>query len=239
MGQVRGRRRGRVAAWALALAAACALLVAGDASFLFVQVWWLRSHNPATTAFMRIGLERLQARAPGARLAYRWVPYGLISADLKRAVIASEDQRFLEHHGFDVEAIEKAYARNVRRGVVRRGGSTISQQLAKNLFLSPSRTYLRKAQEALITVELECLLSKRRILELYLNVVEWGGGIYGAEAASRHYFDTAAVDLTPEQAARLAAMLPRPRSYTNDPDTPWLDERTEALLEVMKQVSVP
>ncbi len=239
MDQVRHRWGGRFSACALVLVAACAVLVAAYATCRFVQVWWLRGHNPATTAFMRIGLERLQARTPGVRLAYRWVPYGLISADLKRAVIASEDQRFLEHHGFDVEAIEKAYARNVRRGVVRRGGSTISQQLAKNLFLSPSRTYLRKAQEALITVELECLLSKRRILELYLNVVEWGGGIYGAEAASRHYYDTAAADLTPEQAARLAAMLPRPRSYTNDPDTPWLDGRTDALLEVMKEVRVP
>jgi monofunctional biosynthetic peptidoglycan transglycosylase len=239
VGRVRNRWRGRFAAWGLALAAAGAVLVAGDASCLFLQVCWLRGHQPATTAFMRIGLERLQARAPGARLAYRWVPYGRISANLKRAVIASEDQRFLEHHGFDVEAIEKAYARNARRGVVRRGGSTISQQLAKNLFLSPRRSYLRKAQEALITVELECLLSKRRILELYLNVVEWGGGIYGAEAASRHYFETPAADLTPEQAARLAAMLPRPRFYTNDPDTPYLDERTEALLEVMQEVRVP
>ena len=239
VGQGRNRWSRRLSAWALALATACVLVVAGYASVLLVQVWWLRNHEPSTTAFMRIGLERLQARNPGARLAYHWVPYGRISADLKRAVIASEDQRFLEHHGFDFEAIEKAYARNARRGRVRRGGSTITQQLAKNLFLSPSRTYLRKAQEAMITVELECLLSKRRVLELYLNVVEWGGGIYGAEAASRHYFDAPAADLTPEQAARLAAMLPRPRSYTNDPDTPYLDERTEALLEVMQEVRIP
>jgi monofunctional biosynthetic peptidoglycan transglycosylase len=140
---IEGRRRRRFVAGALALVAD-ALLVAGYAACLFMRVWWLRGHEPATTSFMRIGLERLQSRTPGARLEYRWVSYGLISANLKRAVIASEDQRFLEHHGFDVEAIEKAYARNARRGVVRRGGSTISQQLAKNLFLSPSRTYLAR-----------------------------------------------------------------------------------------------
>ena len=215
------------------------MLVTADAAFVFCQVFWLRGHNPRTTAFMRIGLERLRARQPDARLAYRWVPYERMSLALKAAVIASEDQRFLQHHGFDMQAMEKAYERNRRRGVVRRGGSTISQQLAKNLFLSPRRTYLRKAQEALITVVLEAVLGKRRILELYLNVVEWGGGIYGAEAASWHYFERPAADLEPEQAARLAVMLPRPRSYTNDPDTPYLDDRTDLILERMEGTRVP
>jgi monofunctional biosynthetic peptidoglycan transglycosylase len=215
------------------------VLVTADATLVFFQVWWLKGHNPRTTAFMRIGLERLRARQPDARLAYRWVPYERMSLALKAAVIASEDQRFLQHHGFDMQAMEKAYERNRRRGVVRRGGSTISQQLAKNLFLSPRRTYLRKAQEALITVVLEAVLGKRRILELYLNVVEWGGGIYGAEAASRHYFERPATDLEPEQAARLAVMLPRPLSYTNDPDTPYLDDRTDIILERMEGTRVP
>jgi monofunctional biosynthetic peptidoglycan transglycosylase len=162
-----------------------------------------------------------------------------MAPELKRAVIAAEDQKFLDHHGFDVEAMEKAYERNVHRGRVRRGGSTITQQLAKNLFLSPDRSYFRKAREAMITVVLEALLSKRRILEIYLNVVEWGNGIYGAEAASQHYFERPASDLSRAEAARLASMLHRPRSYTGDPYTPYLDEHTDNLLDEMDHLRIP
>lgn len=216
-----------------------ALALAGYHGWVFRQVWRLRDHNPHTTAFMQNGLERLQSSNPMARLEHRWVPYEQISEHLKRAVIASEDQRFLDHKGFDVGAIQEAYEKNARGGRIRRGASTISQQLARNLFLSPRRTYLRKAQEAVITIMIERVLSKRRILEVYLNVIEWGSGVYGAEAAAQHYYGEAIADLGPEDAARLAAMLPSPRLYTRNPSTPYLEQRTEILLAQMEYVRVP
>jgi monofunctional biosynthetic peptidoglycan transglycosylase len=206
---------------------------------VFGQIWYLRSHNPRTTAFMQSGLDRLRSNNPKARLQYHWVPYERISVDLKRAVIAAEDQRFLIHDGFDVEAMEKAFEKNERRGRIRRGGSTISQQLAKNLFLSPQRTYFRKAQEAVITMMIEHLLSKRRILEIYLNVIEWGDGIYGAEAAAQFYFEEPASDLDRKEAARLAAIIPKPRYYSRNPETPYIDQRMDALLDQMEYVRVP
>jgi monofunctional biosynthetic peptidoglycan transglycosylase len=225
--------------WVRRLLLAILGLVVAYPAWVCGQVWWLRDHNPTRTAFMEQGLERLQARHPGAQLQHRWVPYERISYELKRAVIAAEDQNFLVHEGFDVEAIQEAYEENERRGRVRRGASTISQQLAKNLFLSSERTWLRKAHEALITVMIEALLDKRRILEIYLNVVEWGAGIYGAEAAARHYYGVSAAELDAAQAARMAAMLPSPRFYTHRPSTPYLDQRTEFLLTQMEHVRVP
>jgi monofunctional glycosyltransferase len=208
-------------------------------ALVFRQVWRLRTHDPGTTAFMRSGLETLQQQNPGARLQHRWVPYDRISEDLKRAVIASEDQKFVSHHGFDFEAIHEAYEANARRGRIRHGGSTISQQLAKNLFLSSPRTYLRKAREVVITLMLETALSKRRILEIYLNVIEWGDGIYGADAAAQFYFGETAADLSPKEAARLAAMIPRPRFYSRNPKTPYLRERASELLDLMPEMRVP
>jgi monofunctional glycosyltransferase len=219
--------------------AAFVLGLAGYHGWIFRQVWRLRDHNPDTTAFMRSGLERLQSDNPRARLQHRWVPYEQISVNLKRAVIAAEDQKFLDHDGFDVEAIHEAFEKNARSGHIRRGGSTISQQLAKNLFLSSPRTYLRKAHEAVITLMIEQALDKRRILEIYLNVIEWGDGIYGAEAAAQHYFGVAAADLEPEQSALLAAMIPNPRLYTRNPSTPYLEQRKEILLREMEYVRVP
>src|SRR5262245_11194162 len=225
--------------WFLArLFAVLALGLAVYHGFILWQVWRLRDHTPRSTAFMQSGLERLRSRDPAARLQYQWVPYDRISENLKRAVIAGEDQRFLDHNGFDVGAMEKAYEKNARRGRLGHGASTISQQLAKNLFLSPRRSYLRKANEAVITTMIELVLSKRRILEIYLNVIEWGSGIYGAEAAAQHYYGEPASDLDPWDAARLAAMIPSPRSYTNNPSTPYLDERTLALLDLMEHVRV-
>jgi len=215
------------------------LVLAGYHGLVLWQVWQLRKHNPDTTAFMRRGLEHLQSSNPGTRLQHRWVTYEQISMHLKRAVIAAEDQRFLDHEGFDVEAIHEAYEKNELRGRVRHGASTISQQLAKNLFLTPQRTYLRKAQEAVITLMIERVLSKRRILEVYLNVIEWGTGVYGAEAAAQHYYGKAAAELEPEEAARLAAMIPNPRLYTQNPTTPYLEQRTEILLSEMEYVRVP
>jgi monofunctional biosynthetic peptidoglycan transglycosylase len=158
---------------------------------------------------------------------------------LKQAVIAAEDANFMSHSGFDWEALQKAFEKNVREGEIVTGASTISQQLAKNLFLPSSRTWWRKAQEGAITVMLEMLLTKRRVLEIYLNVVEWGDGVYGAEAAARYHFGMLAAALSPEQAARLAAMLPSPRSYTPRSDTLYLQQRTADILSHMRHARIP
>lgn len=180
---------------------------------IFAQVIWWSQFDPEDSRFMRRRLAELQQHDPEARLAHQWVPYERISDHLKRAVVAAEDDRFVDHDGFDWEAIQQAMERNQRRGKPVSGGSTISQQLAKNLFLSPERSYLRKAQEALITLMIELTWSKRRILEVYLNMVEWGERTFGAEAAAQRYYGVPAARLGPEQAARLAVMLPNPRRY--------------------------
>jgi len=182
---------------------------------------------------------RLEALRPGATIRHNWVDYGAISAHLKRAVVASEDARFVEHEGVDWEAMKKAFESNRRRGRPARGGSTISQQLAKNLFLSPQRSYLRKGQELVITAMIELVWDKRRILEVYLNVAEWGEGVFGAEAAARHYFRTSAARLGPEQAATLAVMLPRPRYYDRNRNSEYLAQRTATILRYLGDAVVP
>ena len=215
------------------------------AAFVLVQLWFLAQvwywidHNPRSTAFMRARLEAMREHDPRARLTHRWIPYHRISQNLKRAVVAAEDAKFVSHDGFDWEEMQKALERNVREGEIVRGGSTITQQLAKNLFLSGERAWWRKAQEALITLMLESLMSKRRILELYLNVIEWGDGIFGAEAAARHHFGESAASLDAEQAARLAAMVPSPRRYLPGSYTPYLAQRTATILARMNSVNVP
>src|SRR5438552_12248190 len=166
-----------------------------------------------------------------ARLKHQWVPYERISVHLKRAVVAAEDARFLDHEGFDWEAIQKAMAKNEKRGKVVAGASTISQQLAKNLFLSGERSWPRKAQEAAITWMLERTMSKRRILELYLNVAEWGQGVFGAEAAARYHFKKSSHDLTADEAAWLAAILPSPRRYDPIRKTTSLARRHDRILK--------
>lgn len=193
------------------------------ALILLFQLWFLvhilywKQTNPAESSFMAIRLAELRERDPGARLKHQWVDYDRISIHLKRAVVAAEDDHFLNHNGFDWDGIRYALQKNKRRGQSVAGGSTISQQLAKNLFLSPSRSYIRKAQEAVITVMLETFWDKRRILEVYLNVVEWGDGVFGAEAAAQHYFQTPAANLTANQAARIAVLLPNPRRFERNP----------------------
>ena len=201
-------------------------------------VWWIW-FNPSTSAFMEDRLEVLHQKNPGAVLRHQWVPYERISVHLKRALIVAEDAKFLDHEGFDWEAIQKAYEKNLKKGKVVAGGSTISQQLAKNLFLSGRRTPWRKAEETLITLMLENVMSKRRIFEIYLNVIEWGNGVFGAEAAARYYYGTSAANLGPEQAARLAAMVPKPRFYDKVRDTPLLERRTGIILDRMYDVQVP
>jgi monofunctional biosynthetic peptidoglycan transglycosylase len=188
---------------------------------------------------MRREAAALRQKNPKAELRQRWVPYSGISVHLKRAVVASEDARFSEHEGVDWEAIEKAYKENVKRGRTAKGGSTITQQLAKNLFLSPERSYVRKGQELVITYMIEALWDKRRILEVYLNIVEWGEGVFGAEAAARHYYGLKASQLGPEQSARLAAYLPNPKRYGRVRSGPYLDQRTANIARYMPDAVVP
>ena len=169
----------------------------------------------------------------------QWVPYERISPNLKRAIIAAEDSKFLEHEGFDFDAIQNAYQKNLKKGKLVAGGSTISQQLAKNLFLSSEKTPGAKIQEAIITLMLENVMSKRRILEIYLNVIEWGNGVFGAEAAIRYYYGASASSITAEQAARLAAMIPNPRFYDQHRNTPWLSKKTGIILSRMASAQIP
>jgi monofunctional glycosyltransferase len=210
-----------------------------------LQTWYLgwivywKWNNPAHTAFMQHALARLAMRNPSARLQQQWVAYGRISGNLKRAVVAAEDARFLTHEGVDWEAMEKAYEQNLKRGRVAHGASTISQQLAKNLFLSGQRSYLRKGQELLITWMVEAVWNKKRILEVYLNVAEWGDGVFGAQAAARHYFGVDCASLSPEQAARMAAMLPAPRLFDHHQDAPFLDQRTDSILRALPGAQIP
>ncbi len=207
--------------------------------YFFIMVCWYVQFDPGSTSFMRQQLSELRDKNPNATLKHQWVPYERISPNLKQAVVASEDANFSEHGGVDWEAMERAYERNNRRSKVVGGGSTITQQLAKNLFLSGSRSYLRKGQEMVIAFMLETVMSKRRILELYLNVVEFGRGVFGAEAAARYYYKKPAAKLSQAEAARLAVMLPNPRYYDKHRSTNYLQRRTSAIVRQMRFAEVP
>jgi monofunctional biosynthetic peptidoglycan transglycosylase len=210
-------------------------------AFVLAQLWFFSHilywthYTPSSTAFMDARLEAMRAADPSAKLRREWVPYERISVHLKRAVVTAEDAKFLDHEGFDLEAIRQAMDKNKQQGRVVAGASTISQQLAKNLFLSGERSWLRKGQEAAITWMLEHTMSKRRILELYLNVAEWGDGVFGAEAAARYHFGVPASALGPAQAAWLAAILPSPRRYARGRTTPYIDGRAEHILGRMEK----
>ncbi|MDD2743172.1 MAG: monofunctional biosynthetic peptidoglycan transglycosylase [Rhodocyclaceae bacterium] len=213
--------------------------------FLVWQLWLLgwvllwNWVNPGTTRFMEIRLGELRQKDPNAKLKKEWVPYGRISSHLKRAIVASEDAKFVDHEGFDWEGMQKALEKNQKKGRFVAGGSTISQQLAKNLFLSPSKSYFRKAEEAIITLMLEMLWSKQRILEVYLNVIEWGNGVFGAEAAARHYYHISAAQLGREQAARLAGMVPNPRYYDRNRNAPGLAKKAGIIAARMASADIP
>ena len=207
--------------------------------YVALKLWWWEDHNPASTAFMDARLAIMREKNPAAKLQQQWVPYEKISHHLKRAIVVAEDDRFADHEGFDWEGIQKAMDKNQRKGKVVAGGSTISQQLAKNLFLSGERSMLRKSEEALITLMMERMLNKQRILEIYLNVIEWGDGVFGVEAAARHYFDISAAQLSGEQAAKLAAMVPRPRFYDRNRNAPWLIKKTQIILGRMPRAQLP
>ena len=222
----------------LGLAVAVLLVLAWQGWYLGWVVWW-KFVNPSTTSFMSLRLDELREKDPRAELNKEWVPYERISSHLKRAVVAAEDAKFSEHEGFDWEGIQKALEKNQKKGRIVAGGSTISQQLAKNLFLSASKTPWRKAQEAVITLMLEAVMDKRRILEIYLNVVEWGNGVFGAEAAARQYYGVSAARLSAEQAARLAVLLPNPRRFGRLPDSPYLAARSQVILGRMNSADIP
>lgn len=215
-----------------------AVFLAYQASVL-LRLWWWVDHNPSSTAFMNARLDVMREKKPDAALKHQWVAYDKISTHLKRAVLVAEDDKFADHEGFDWDGIQKALEKNQKKGKVVAGGSTISQQLAKNLFLSGERSFVRKGEEALITVMLEWMLDKERILEIYLNVIEWGDGVFGAEAAARHYYGVSSAKLSAEQAAKLAAMVPRPRFYDRNRNAPWLLKKTQIILARMPSAQLP
>ncbi|WP_114813218.1 monofunctional biosynthetic peptidoglycan transglycosylase [Paraburkholderia kururiensis] len=219
---------------------ACAWLATQLYYFAQIAVW--NVVNPQSTAFMRSDAWRLSNERGGradASIQHTWVPYEQISRNLKRAIIASEDARFVSNNGYETDAILQAWEKNKSRGRIVAGGSTITQQLARNLFLSRDKSYLRKGQELIITWMLETLMDKQRIFEIYLNSVEWGDGVYGAQAAAQHYYRTSAAKLTAWQAARLAVMLPRPRYFDEHRNAPWLSQRAAVIARRMGVAELP
>jgi len=214
--------------------------------FFLLRIACMATIAPQSTTFQRSQAWRLVHDKGQLRWRQQWVDYDRISAHLKRAVIASEDDGFAQHDGVDWSAVEKAWEKNAKadqRAVAKSpkvvGGSTITQQLAKNLLLSGERTLLRKGQEFVLTLMLEALLGKRRILEIYLNNVEWGEGVFGAEAAAQHYFKKSAQSLGPFEAARLAVMLPRPRYFEKLPNSPYLSDRASVIVARMPSARLP
>ena len=243
------------------------VLIAGLALQLYfvARIALMKVIDPESTAFERSETYRVASSTGSLKWRQQWMPYSQISDHLKSAVIASEDATFVEHDGVDIEALEKAWDKNARaeqrtqqaisKLPARKaaasptkmpvkppkivGGSTITQQLAKNLFLSGERTLLRKGQELVLTLTLEALLSKERILEIYLNSVEWGEGVFGAEAAAQHYYRKPASKLSAYEAARLAVMLPRPKYFETRPNSGYLSSRASTIAARMGGVEIP
>ena len=225
---------------------------------MFVRVFRLRSHDPGSTSLIDIRASEAEAKGQQVRREQIWVPLDKISTNLQRAVLAGEDTNFVTHRGFDYEAIQKAWEQAQKETAreakeqgedddwlpnfpdFKRGASTISQQLAKNLYLSSQRSFIRKGQEAVLTIMLERTLTKRRILEIYLNVIEWGDGVYGAEAASRRYFRKPAAALSASEAAFLSAMIPNPRTVFNPQINPRrVARRQRIIMRGMPYVKLP
>ena len=237
---------------------ALALLAGLALQFYFAgRIALMRVVNPESTAFERSEVYRVVKTTGALKWRQQWVPYAGISDHLKRAIIASEDASFIVHEGIDMQALEMAWEKNAKaeeraaqspanaaktpaaKPVKVFGGSTITQQLAKNLFLSGERNLLRKGQELLLTLMLEALLNKQRILEIYLNSVEWGEGVFGAEAAARHYFHKPASQLSASEAARLAVMLPRPKYFETRIQSAYLASRARTIAGRMSDVELP
>jgi monofunctional biosynthetic peptidoglycan transglycosylase len=230
----------------------------GFEGIMFVRVLFLRTHNPSSTSLINTRISEAEAKGQQPKREQIWMPLDKISPNLQRAVLAGEDTNFLTHRGFDYEAIQKAWEQAQRETAreakaegedddwlpslpeFKRGGSTISQQLAKNLYLSSQRSLLRKGQEAALTIMIERTMSKRRILELYLNVIEWGDGIYGAEAASQRYFHKPASSLNVNEAAYLSAMIPNPRTVFNPLVNPRrVARRQRIIMRGMPYIKLP
>jgi monofunctional biosynthetic peptidoglycan transglycosylase len=212
------------------------VLFAGLTLYLFLvpDVSRLKKENPKNTSFMKYREKVWQQKGKKYRIQQRWVSLSQISPYLIKAVLISEDDKFWSHEGFDYKSMQKAIEKDIKAKKFKLGGSTISQQLAKNLYLSPVKNPIRKIREAIITWKLERVLTKKRILELYLNFVEWGdGGIFGIEAASRHYYGKPASELNPEEASRLAAVLPNPRKYNPTGDSRYVMHRANLIYSIM------
>jgi monofunctional biosynthetic peptidoglycan transglycosylase len=221
------------------VAAALFAIIALWFVWIALHIAWYSGHAPRETSFMVQRSDEAQAKHREGAQHYEFVPYTRIALSLKRAMIAAEDAKFVDHEGFDWDGIALALEKNQKRGRIVAGGSTITQQLAKNLFLTPQKSYWRKGEEAAITVMLEAILPKQRIFELYLNVIEWGEGVFGAEAAARRYFGVSAAQLSPEQSARLAAMAPNPRFYERNPGAPGLQRKIGIILARMPSADIP
>jgi len=201
--------------------------------FISPDVGALAKQNPDKTAFMQWRETQWAEKGEKKRITRRWVPISRVSPLLIKAVLIGEDDKFYQHEGFDYEALEQAFEKNLKQGRFAAGASTISQQLTKNLFLSPEKSLTRKVKEAILTWRMENTLSKRRILELYVNVAEWGDGIFGIEAASRHYFHKPASQLTSMEAARLAAVLPNPIRFSAVGNQRYVTFRANLIHSIM------
>jgi len=233
--KVKRKKPGKLLRFIKVIVVLVVLLVVGFAGLYMVypDVSKLKKQNPGKTSFMEYREAEYRAKGKKMRIQSKWVPLRSISPYLMKAVLIAEDDKFWSHHGFDTEAIQKALEKNLEAGRFKLGGSTISQQLTKNLYLTPSKNPVRKLKEAIITWRLERALSKRRILELYLNVVEWGEGVFGAEAAARRHFGKPASALTAEEAAKLAAALPNPRRYRVDGTSRYVERRAKIIYTIM------
>jgi monofunctional biosynthetic peptidoglycan transglycosylase len=217
----------------IVVAVLTAILIYLGYYFFIPQVSILKKENPRKTSFMKYREREWRSEGKKIRIRQQWVPLSRISPYLIKAVIIAEDDKFWRHEGFDFEAIQKAVEKDLKAGKFKAGGSTISQQLAKNLYLTPSKNPLRKLKEAVLTWRIERTLSKKRIIELYLNVVEWGEGIFGIEAASRHYYGKPAAALGPEEAARLAVVLPNPRRFSPVGNSRYVANRAAVIQRIM------
>ena len=210
-----------------------ALLLYVSSFFVFPDVSVLQKQNPLKTSFMQYRQREWEKQGKHIKITQTWVTLSHISPYLIKAVLIGEDDKFWRHEGFDFEAMQKALEKDIKKKKFKFGGSTVSQQLAKNLYLTPSKNPLRKIKEAILTWRLEKTLSKKRILELYLNVAEWAEGIFGIEAAARHYYGKSASALTPEEATRLASVLPNPIKYTPLGTSTYVENRSRLIYNIM------
>lgn len=227
---------GRIIKWLIALPVGAFIFFN---AYVYGNILTYRAVAPHQTAFMSMRMSEFKKAGRDVALDYRWVPYDQISDNLKKALIASEDATFAAHGGFDWSGIQNAIKRNRQSGEVKAGGSTISQQLAKNLFLNDSRSYIRKAEEAAITAMMEAVTDKDRIFELYLNAIEWHYGVFGAEAAAQYFYKKPAASLTRQQAAKLAARVPAPLFYADNPKSRRLHGKTNIILRRMGSAALP